>query len=393
MNQVKSRSLNIVMLTTVRFHKAKGGTEKVMIDTANALSNRGHKVTIIFRDSDGSEPGFKINEEVRIINCAGTNTPFWYTRALCDLRSFRFSKESRYKQKALLNLKTTACRYRKAIEETQADVYITYDPKLTAMLVSEFGTTRPIITTFQYDPSHLIKRYYFNTIKTFLVKAGPIQVLLPQFLKTITDEVPQAHCVCIPNAVPTFKSQSTLKEPVIMNVGRLMHLKNQETLIQAMALIHKRFPQWKLKIVGEANVDPAYTNRLNQIITENQLQDTVLLTGPKSDIEKELAGASIFAFPSISEGFGLALAEAMSVGLPSVGLSSCSAVSSLIQDGINGLLCDNNPEDLSSKIIQLIENEQTRKKLGQQAREDIKQYSPSQIWDQWENLLFSLVKQ
>lgn len=49
-------------------------------------------------------------------------------------------------------------------------------------------------------------------------------------------------------------------------------------------------------------------------------------------------GRGYFAFPSAYEGFGLSLAEAMSMGLPAVGYKSCSAVNELIVDGKNGFV-------------------------------------------------------
>ena len=133
------KKLNIVLLTSTRFHKSKGGTEKVMIDTANAMTARGHKVKIIFRDNKGSEPGFILNDSVELINCAKVKTPMKYLRIVCDIRSMSISKEKRNYKRALLNLKTEAYRFKEAIESTDADIYVTYDPKLTAMLQNEFG--------------------------------------------------------------------------------------------------------------------------------------------------------------------------------------------------------------------------------------------------------------
>lgn len=173
------KTLNIVMLTTVTFHQSKGGTEKVMIDTANAMVKRGHNVTIILRDTRGSTPGFPLSDKVHLINCASVTTPLWLTSAFCDIRSFSFTKEKHYLKRALLNLKTLASRYREAILKTPADIYITYDPRLSAMLVKEFGTSKPVISTFQFNPQHIIRRYNFQAIKSLVAQAGPIQVLLP----------------------------------------------------------------------------------------------------------------------------------------------------------------------------------------------------------------------
>ena len=389
---MERRPLKIVMLTTVRLHQSKGGSEKVMIDTANALVSRGHEVTIIFRDKKGSLPGFKLDKKVELVNCASVIPPFLYSSFVVDLRSFSFSRKNKNYKRAKLNLKTTAYRFREAIQLHPADIYITYDPKLSAMLVQEFNIPKPVVTTFQFDPEHIIKRYYFEAIKDLIAQAGPIQVLLPQFETVIKRFIPKATCITIPNAVPKIEQFATLNSKIILNVGRVMPLKNQHLLVETMILLQKKFPEWKLKIVGENDVDFHYTDKIKSIVSTNGLERVVELCGPTNEIAKVLQTASIFVFPSISEGFGLALAEAMAMGIPSVGLKDCSAVSYLIKHGENGLLCDNNPESMAEALALLIQDEELRTRLGRQARLDIRNYSPERIWDKWEDLLYSLVE-
>lgn len=385
------RPLKIVMLTTVRFHHSKGGTEKVMIETANAFVNRGHEVTIIFRDKDGSSPGFSLDKKVKLVNCSGVKTPIWYSSLINDLRSVSLTKEATKRKKTLLNLKTVAHRYREAINNTAADIYITYDPKMSALLVKEFNINKPIITTFQFAPEHIIKRYYFETLKDLIGQAGPIQVLLPEFVNTIHSVIPNANCVAIPNAVNPVAEKAELREPTVINVGRVTVLKNQELIVSAFKLIHKQFPNWKVKIIGEYDVDVDYYLRLKKSIKENELENVVEFCGPSDDVKKELLKASIFVFPSTSEGFGLALTEAMAVGLPSIGLKSCVAVSHLINDTVNGLLCENSPQSLAQALTKLITDQDLRNNLGKKAREDVQNFSSNKIWDRWEELLYSLV--
>lgn len=383
--------LNIVMLTTVRLHQSKGGTEKVMIDTANAMVERGHNVTIIFRDKNGSQSGFPVDSRVKLVNCINAKTPFWYSSAVCDLRSFSFSKTKKNYNKALLNLKTIAARYKEAIHAHPADIYLTYDPKLSAMLVKEFEVKQPVISTFQFDPVHIIRRYYFEAIKTLVVKAGPLQVLTPEFARTIQSVLPEANCVSIPNVVFPVKEQATLNSPTLINVGRVMSLKNQKLIVQAMALLHKRYPDWSVKIFGEKDVDPDCFTELEALVASEQLQNVVQFCGVVNDVQKQLLSSSIFVFPSTSEGFSLALTEAMSAGLPCIGLKSCQGVRYLIKDGSNGLLCDNTPESLAQAMETLMTDKNLRLRLGSQARADMVQYHPEQIWNKWEAFLYSLL--
>ena len=106
-----------------------------------------------------------------------------------------------------------------------------------------------------------------------------------------------------------------------------------------------------------------------------------------------LRKSDIFAFPTVYEGFGLALAEAMSVGLPCVGLKTTSAVNELIVDGINGFLTDSTPEDFAAKLKILMDDQNLRAKMGKAGHEMMKQYAPSKIWGQWESLITEVVQE
>ena len=131
----------------------------------------------------------------------------------------------------------------------------------------------------------------------------------------------------------------------------------------------------------------AYYEELKFMIKNKNLQDRVFLKGTSNEIPKVLQRCDIFAFPSAYEGFGLALGEAMSMGLPAVGYKSCSAVNELIRDGVNGFLCEEGPEDMAAKLDRLMGDRALRARMGRAARDSMKQYAPEAIWDAWENLL------
>jgi glycosyltransferase involved in cell wall biosynthesis len=85
-----------------------------------------------------------------------------------------------------------------------------------------------------------------------------------------------------------------------------------------------------------------------------------------------LAAMDIFVLPSLKEGLGLSLMEAMAQGLAVIG-TNVGGIKTLIQDGINGLLVT--PADingLSGATISLLENSAKRQDLGNNARAFIK---------------------
>ena len=105
------------------------------------------------------------------------------------------------------------------------------------------------------------------------------------------------------------------------------------------------------------------------------------------NVLERLRYSDIFVLPSESEGFSLALTEAMSVGLPVVGYKNCSSVNALIVNGKNGFLCEDGIDDLAEKLSVLMQNKNLRVRFGVNSHEMMKEYAPKKIWDKWENLI------
>lgn len=158
-----------------------------------------------------------------------------------------------------------------------------------------------------------------------------------------------------------------------------------------MELIGKRFPDWKVELWGEI-YDKKYFCELKELLNRKNINN-VSFCGVSNDIVNKLKDASIFAFPSAYEGFPLALTEAMSAGLPCVGFKSCPAVNELIKDGSNGILCDDTIEDFARGLAELMDDADKRERYGLQAKEDMKQYAPEKIWNQWEELINKIVRE
>ena len=101
--------------------------------------------------------------------------------------------------------------------------------------------------------------------------------------------------------------------------------------------------------------------------------------------------SDIFAIASKSEGFPQGLAEAMSAGLPAVGLKICGGTNELIQDGKTGFLTDNTVKSFADGLEKLICDAGLRARMGKEAHQFTLNYRPEKMWDIWEQLLASLV--
>lgn len=108
-----------------------------------------------------------------------------------------------------------------------------------------------------------------------------------------------------------------LEGPFILNVGTLEPRKNQAMLVRAFASVKDKLPQWRLVIAGSAGWG---SSEVLEQIRNSKVEDRVVVTGAMEDagLAALYGKASLFAFPSLYEGFGLPLIEALAFGLPAV---------------------------------------------------------------------------
>jgi glycosyltransferase involved in cell wall biosynthesis len=104
----------------------------------------------------------------------------------------------------------------------------------------------------------------------------------------------------------------------ILTIGRLHPVKNHQRLIRAFAPVAAAVPRARLRIVGSGDEEAG----LRRTIAELGLQERVDLPGFSADVIGLLDSADCFVLPSLSEGFGIAIVEAMARGLPVIASDS-----------------------------------------------------------------------
>ncbi len=155
--------------------------------------------------------------------------------------------------------------------------------------------------------------------------------------------------------------------PVIGIVARLSDVKGHAYLIKAMAEVVKQEPKATLLIVGQGRMKKDLVRLSNDL----NLDKHVVFIDSVSDTLPVLSATDIFVMPSIKEGLGLGLMEAMACGLPVIG-SAVGGIKSLIQDGRNGMLVEAaNAPQLAGAITELLRDPGKAKELGAAAREFI----------------------
>jgi glycosyltransferase involved in cell wall biosynthesis len=151
----------------------------------------------------------------------------------------------------------------------------------------------------------------------------------------------------------------------IGSIGRYEERKGHETLIRAMVPILQEFPNAQLRIAGH---DPwGYGDVLRRIIAELGLEQHVHLIGFMSDKAAFFSEIDVFAFASLSEGFGIVLLEAMEAGKPSV-VSNISPLTEIITPGKSGLAARvEDPQSFANAIMTLFRTPEYLRDMGDEA--------------------------
>jgi glycosyltransferase involved in cell wall biosynthesis len=149
---------------------------------------------------------------------------------------------------------------------------------------------------------------------------------------------------------------------VVGTLGRLTAVKGQDCLVAALASL--ALPQLWLLLVGDGEERSALAAQAQAL----GVADRVVFAGWRQDVHRVLRAMDLFALPSLNEGMGRALVEAMYTGLPVVA-TAVGGVPELIVPGSTGLLVPPRAAaDLAAAIRSLVADPEARARLGQQAR-------------------------
>ena len=384
--------MKIMLLNFMKVVNSAGGAERVFCNMSNEFVKRNYDVYAVCCDWENGRPFYSFDDRVRFINIDGSGIQTKFAKYLKFAREVLrlFKKVSNDNPYDNVKNKYWSTKLEPVIDEIKPDIIIAYDLQGVCILKNILNIKVPVIAMC-HSNTHLMLNVYSskNEIEA-LSKVDCIQVLLKYDIKVVQNYF-QVPVVQIPNVIPFYDSKADLAENKkiykIIYIGRLdKKQKRPHLLIKAFAEIKDEFPNWQVEIWGGCS-DVKYHNELIKLIKDNKAEKVIKLCGATQNVLKVLLNSDIFAFPSAYEGFGLALGEAMSAGLPCIGFKSSPAVNELIKDNETGILTEDGAEAFAAGLKKLMLNRDLRIKFSAGAKDAMKEYNAKAVWDKWEKLI------
>lgn len=157
--------------------------------------------------------------------------------------------------------------------------------------------------------------------------------------------------------------------------------------MNAFAQVHKKHPEYKLKICGKGSEE----NNLEELASELGIDSFVSFMGEVDNVKDELKQSSCFVLSSDYEGLPNALMEVMAVGIPVISTDCpCGGPRTLIRNNESGILVScGDANGLTDAIEKVISNKEKRIRLGQYGKESAARFRTETVMSEWLEYLFA----
>jgi len=347
------------ILSPVKF----GGGERLLLDQVKVFREKGIEYEIICLNRSSEFEKFLNQENVKYFN----------------LSDIEFKQTPTRKEYLFLFFKLfpRLFKLRKLIQKERPDVLVSngFPSVFLVPLSVLFLKTKPKIFYVHHSQKQkenfLTRKIYLRFLKRYK-KIIAVSSATADSLKSVFPEIKE-KILTIPNGIDTkrfeiketkeeLRKKLNLPDGVLgVCVGRLIPFKNQKFLIKVAKEIKR--DDFRILIIGDGD---EYEN-LKKEIEKGRLEDKVRLLGfiPSNEIPYYLKASDIFLYPSLKEGFGIVVLEAMATGLPVLIFREI-----YIEEFGKNILVANNEEGFINYAKKLVEDEFFRKELGEKLKQD-----------------------
>jgi glycosyltransferase involved in cell wall biosynthesis len=339
--------MNILFLAN---HLNTGGITSYLLTLAAGLKQRGHQVFVA--SSGGELQGRFIQEGIDFVPIAIKTKCEVHPKILYSF--FRLKKIIREKNIAVIHANTRVTQVLAHLLSQATGVpYLStchgfFKRRFFRLLCPYWG--KRVIAISSQVKEHLLNDFKLSAEKIEVIHHG---IEMSRFREQRTENREQR------------KKKLGLSEGAVVGIiARLSEVKGHAYLIRAMPEVCVSVPEAQLVIVGEGRLK----NRLLALARELGLEKKVFFFPNSAGTRQLLALMDVFVLPSLHEGLGLALMEAMAAGVAVVG-SDIGGIKTLIRQGYSGLLVEpGEVKGLARAIVELLQQPERRKFLADNGR-------------------------
>ncbi|MFW9789149.1 MAG: N-acetyl-alpha-D-glucosaminyl L-malate synthase BshA [Candidatus Thorarchaeota archaeon] len=173
------------------------------------------------------------------------------------------------------------------------------------------------------------------------------------------------------------------EEKILLHASNFRKVKRVVELVEIMRIVVDHFPKARLIIAGDGPTRIEVERKIESL----DLCDNVHLLGVKSNMQEIMCSADMFLLNSTLEGMPLVLLEAMSCSLPVI-TTPAGGIPELVRPGKDGMVTKGfEQEEFAQLIIEMLENDEKRKKIGQAGRKRVEgSFSSKQIVKMYEKV-------
>lgn len=341
-----------------------GGMENHLLDLVKGMVEKGYKVCVVCPWGEMAERYFGAGAQVRIDRPRLDIDPFYIFRLIKFMRQNKIDILHAHQLKTVVNGLLAA-----KIAQVPLKVAHIHTP----------------LSQWQISPVKKRSNILVNRLVTNFCADKVIALTEVVRSERIRGEgISPEKIVVIPNGVDVrnvkgqkSKIESATKESklIVGVLGRLTVEKGHNYFVEAVAVINnQQLPVNNIRfiIAGDGELRSELEEEVKSLGIEGQV--TFLGFVPEEKKVEVLSSFDIFVFPSLAEGFGIALVEAMAAGLPCV-VSDLPVLQEVGDDAVSFFRTANS-DDLAQKILELLEDKKRRRELGRRAKDRVeKEYS------------------
>ncbi|WP_457936109.1 glycosyltransferase family 4 protein [Mesorhizobium sp. 10J20-29] len=338
-----------ILFISEHFWPATGGIEVRAKAFLPAMVQRGHEYSVLTT----REPGDGLAEIDELDGIKLVRIPF-----PAALRTGDFREIVRLRR-----------RYSELLAEFQPDlIHIFYGGTLAMLLLEKANADLPVLASFTTWPMQK-ENVLESTLGRLLQRADWVTANSSRLLDMLGQLAPrddqERSVVYSGNPLPGFEPDPLPASPAaILCLGRVIERKGFDLMIRAMPEVLARFPETRLRIVGDGDA----MDSLRGLVAQLRLEDRVSFDGmmSHSGVSKAINQSSFVVIPSRgAEPFATVAIETMQMGRPCIA-SRCGGMEEAVVDGETGLMI---PEEdvgaLATAAIALLEDPERAARMGQ----------------------------